>query len=68
MLGIRNGPAYVVETSDASLRRLDVEAIDLYYLHRRDVSAPKAEVVGANIRACGAGKVRHLGLSETREP
>lgn len=60
----RNDPNYVWQAADASLSRLGVETIDLYYLHRRDVAVPIEEVVGAMAELVTAGKVRHLGLSE----
>ncbi|MFB7615252.1 aldo/keto reductase [Kitasatospora sp. NPDC056181] len=62
--GIRNDPAYVHAAVDASLRRLGVDVIDLYYMHRRDPAVPLAESVGAMAELVKAGKVRHLGLSE----
>ncbi|MEV4637196.1 aldo/keto reductase [Actinoplanes sp. NPDC049548] len=60
----RGDVAYVRQACDASLRRLGTDVIDLYYLHRRDVSVPLAETVGAMAELVRAGKVRHLGLSE----
>jgi aryl-alcohol dehydrogenase-like predicted oxidoreductase len=60
----RNGPAYVHESVDASLTRLGIDVIDLYYLHRRQVTVPIEETVGAMAELVTAGKVRHLGLSE----
>jgi aryl-alcohol dehydrogenase-like predicted oxidoreductase len=57
-------PAYVREACEASLRRLGVDCIDLYYLHRVDQSTPIEETVGAMARLVEDGKVRHLGLSE----
>ncbi len=62
--GTRNDPAYVKSAVDASLRRLGIEVIDLYYMHRRDPNVPLAESVGAMAELVQAGKVRHLGLSE----
>ncbi|MFJ5117825.1 aldo/keto reductase [Kitasatospora sp. NPDC088548] len=62
--GIRNDPAYIRAAADASLRRLGVDVIDLYYMHRRDPDVPLAESVGAMAELVRAGKVRHLGLSE----
>ncbi len=61
---VRNDPAYVRQAVDASLGRLKVDVIDLYYLHRRDVTVPIDEVVGAMAELVALGKVRHLGLSE----
>ena len=57
-------PARVLEACDASLRRLDVTYIDLYYLHRADPQVPIEDTVGAMAQLVRAGKVRHLGLSE----
>lgn len=57
-------PEYVSQACDASLRRLDVETIDLYYLHRTDPDIPIEETVGAMAQLVTQGKVRHLGLSE----
>lgn len=57
-------PEYVAQACDASLRRLGVETIDLYYLHRVDPEVPVEETVGAMARLVEHGKVRHLGLSE----
>ncbi|MFF7632027.1 aldo/keto reductase [Kitasatospora sp. NPDC008050] len=61
---IRNDPGYIRGAVDASLRRLGIEVIDLYYMHRRDPNVPLAESVGAMAELVQAGKVRHLGLSE----
>jgi aryl-alcohol dehydrogenase-like predicted oxidoreductase len=55
---------YVPAACDASLRRLGVDHIDLYYAHRRDPAVPVEETVGAMAALVEAGKVRHLGLSE----
>ena len=63
-LGIRGDAAYVREACDASLRRLGVETIDLYYQHRVDPDVPIEETVGAMAELVAAGKVRWLGLSE----
>ena len=63
-LGIRGDAAYVREACDASLRRLGVEHIDLYYQHRVDQEVPIEETVGAMAELVAAGKVRYLGLSE----
>lgn len=62
--GVRGDAAYVRESVEASLRRLDVDVIDLYYMHRRDVTVPIEETVGAMADLVAEGKVRHLGLSE----
>ncbi|MGW9174749.1 aldo/keto reductase [Streptomyces decoyicus] len=61
---IRGDAAYVREACDASLRRLGVDHIDLYYQHRVDPGIPIEETVGAMAELVAAGKVRHLGLSE----
>jgi len=63
-LGISGRPEYVLEACDASLRRLGVDTIDLYYQHRVDPNTPIEETVGAMARLVEAGKVRYLGLSE----
>lgn len=57
-------PEYVRAACDASLRRLGVETIDLYYAHRLNPAIPAEETVGAMAELVRAGKVRHLGLSE----
>src|SRR5213594_100839 len=57
-------PEYVRASCDASLKRLGVETIDLYYQHRVDPTVPVEETVGAMAELVKAGKVRHLGLSE----
>ncbi len=57
-------PEYVAKACDASLERLGVEQIDLYYQHRVDPDTPIEETVGAMAELVRAGKVRHLGLSE----
>ncbi len=62
--GINGRPEYVREACDASLRRLGVEQIDLYYQHRVDPSVAIEETVGAMADLVRAGKVRYLGLSE----
>jgi aryl-alcohol dehydrogenase-like predicted oxidoreductase len=62
---IPNGsPAYVRRACDASLQRLGVDYIDLYYLHRTDPTVPIEDTVGAMAELVALGKVRHLGLSE----
>lgn len=63
-LGVRGDPAYVKECCDASLKRLGVDHIDLYYQHRVDPKTPIEDTVGAMAELVKAGKVRHLGLSE----
>ncbi|MFF8604860.1 aldo/keto reductase [Streptomyces sp. NPDC015346] len=62
--GIRNDPAYIRKAAEASLRRLGVDTIDLYYMHRRDPAVPLAESVGAMAELVREGKVKQLGLSE----
>ena len=64
MVGINGSPDYVRSACDASLQRLGVDHIDLYYQHRVDKSVPIEETVGAMAELVEAGKVRHLGLSE----
>ena len=63
-LGINGSPDYVRSACDASLQRLGVDHIDLYYQHRVDRSVPIEETVGAMSELVEAGKVTHLGLSE----
>jgi aryl-alcohol dehydrogenase-like predicted oxidoreductase len=63
-IGINGRPDYVRSACDASLARLGVDHIDLYYQHRVDTSVPIEETVGAMKELVEAGKVRHLGLSE----
>ncbi|HEX8085923.1 MAG TPA: aldo/keto reductase [Solirubrobacteraceae bacterium] len=62
--GIRGDAEYVRQACDASLQRLGVETIDLYYQHRVDPQVPIEETVGAMAELVEAGKVRYLGLSE----
>ncbi|WP_449278128.1 aldo/keto reductase [Leucobacter sp. GX24907] len=57
-------PEYVRSACEASLRRLGIDTIDLYYLHRPDLTVPIEETVGAMAELVQQGKVRHLGLSE----
>ncbi|MGP3771982.1 aldo/keto reductase [Streptomyces sp. SDT5-1] len=61
---INNDPAYIRTCIDASLQRLGVDSVDLYYMHRRDPKVPIEESVGAMAELVTAGKVKHLGLSE----
>jgi aryl-alcohol dehydrogenase-like predicted oxidoreductase len=61
---ISGKPDYVKQACDASLKRLGVDVIDLYYQHRVDPATPIEETVGAMADLVRAGKVRHLGLSE----
>ncbi len=63
-LGIKGTPEYVRSACDASLKRLGVDHIDLYYQHRVDPKVAIEETVGAMAELVKAGKVRHLGLSE----
>ena len=63
-LGVRGDPQYVRDCCDASLKRLGVETIDLYYQHRVDPKTPIEETVGVMAGLVKAGKVRYLGLSE----
>ncbi len=63
-LGINGRPEYVAQACDASLRRLGVETIDLYYQHRVDPNTPIEDTAGAMARLVQQGKVRYLGLSE----
>ena len=63
-LGIRGDAEYVRGACDASLQRLGVDTIDLYYQHRVDPKTPIEETVGAMAELVPAGKVRHIGLSE----
>ncbi len=62
--GVNGRPEYVRSACDASLKRLGVETIDLYYQHRVDKTVPIEETVGAMAELRAAGKIRHLGLSE----
>jgi len=62
--GVSGRPEYVRQACDASLARLGVDHIDLYYQHRVDPSVPIEDTVGAMAQLVGAGKVRYLGLSE----
>ena len=63
-LGVRGDPEYVRSACEASLRRLGVETIDLYYQHRVDPNVPIEETVGEMVRLKEEGKIRFLGLSE----
>ncbi len=63
-VGINGRPEYVRAACDASLQRLGVDHLDLYYQHRVDQTVPIEETVGAMAELVAAGKVRHLGLSE----
>jgi aryl-alcohol dehydrogenase-like predicted oxidoreductase len=61
---IDNSPEWIREACDASLRRLQTDYIDLYFMHRRNADVPIEESVGAMAELVKQGKVRHLGLSE----
>jgi aryl-alcohol dehydrogenase-like predicted oxidoreductase len=63
-LGVKGDPEYVRSACEASLRRLGVEVIDLYYQHRVDANVPIEDTVGAMARLKEEGKIRFLGLSE----
>jgi len=62
--GVNGKPEYVRQACEASLRRLGVETIDLYYQHRVDPDTPIEETVGAMAQLVQEGKIRHIGLSE----
>ncbi|MFI1221047.1 MULTISPECIES: aldo/keto reductase [unclassified Streptomyces] len=66
--GVSNDPAYIRTSVEASLRRLNTDVIDLYYMHRRDPAVPFAESVGAMAELVQQGKVKQLGLSEVTGP
>jgi aryl-alcohol dehydrogenase-like predicted oxidoreductase len=68
MVGLDGRPENAKRVADASLKRLGVEVIDLYYLHRVDPDVPVEESVGAMGDLVRAGKVRHVGLSEVDAP
>src|SRR3546814_7988957 len=61
---VNGRPDYVIEACEKSLKRLGVEAIDLFYLHRVDPAVPVEDTMGAMAQLVRDGKVRHLGLSE----
>lgn len=63
-LGINGNPKYVKDACDASLKRLGIDVIDLYYQHRVDANVPIEDTVGAMADLVKEGKVRYLGLSE----
>ncbi len=63
-MGVNGRPEYVAQACEASLMRLKVDAVDLYYLHRVDPNVPIEDTVGAMGRLVEQGKVRYLGLSE----
>jgi aryl-alcohol dehydrogenase-like predicted oxidoreductase len=64
--GVDGSPNYIAQACEASLKRLGVEVIDLYYQHRVDPAVPVEETVGAMARLVEAGKIRWLGLCEAR--
>src|SRR5215469_3175966 len=64
--GVDGRPAYIAQACEASLKRLGVETIDLYYQHRVDPAVPVEETVGAMARLVEEGKVRFLGMCEAR--
>jgi aryl-alcohol dehydrogenase-like predicted oxidoreductase len=64
--GVDGSPAYITQACEASLKRLGVDVIDLYYQHRVDPAVPVEETVGAMARLVEQGKVRYLGLCEAR--
>jgi aryl-alcohol dehydrogenase-like predicted oxidoreductase len=59
-----SSPDYIHQACDASLKRLGVDTIDLYYQHRVDPNVPIEDVIGAMVELKNAGKIRHIGLSE----
>jgi aryl-alcohol dehydrogenase-like predicted oxidoreductase len=63
-LGVSGKPDYVTQACDASLRRLGIDAIDVYYQHRVDPATPIEDTIGALADLVRAGKVKHIGLSE----
>ncbi|NJD11243.1 MAG: aldo/keto reductase [Gemmatimonadetes bacterium] len=64
--GVDGRPEHILAACEASLRRLNTDRIDLYYLHRADPAVPIEESVGAMARLVEEGKVRYLGLSEVQ--
>jgi aryl-alcohol dehydrogenase-like predicted oxidoreductase len=64
--GVDGSPAYIAQACEASLKRLGVDVIDLYYQHRVDPAVPVEETVGAMAKLVEQGKVRYLGLCEAR--
>ncbi|MDB5804480.1 MAG: aldo/keto reductase [Betaproteobacteria bacterium] len=64
--GVNGKPEYVIEACEASLKRMGVEVIDLYYVHRIDPSVPIEDTVGAMAKLVQQGKVKHLGLCEAK--
>ncbi|MFD4342844.1 aldo/keto reductase [Streptomyces anulatus] len=66
--GVSNDPAYIRTAVEASLRRLNTDVIDLYYMHRHDPAVPFAESVGAMAELVRQGKIKQIGLSEVTGP
>ncbi len=64
MVGVDSRPAHIRESVEGSLKRLNVETIDLLYQHRVDPAVPVEEVVGTMADLVKEGKIRHIGLSE----
>ena len=62
--GVNGKPEYVQSSCEASLKRLNTDVIDLYYLHRRDLNTPIEETVGAMAKLIEQGKIKSIGLSE----
>jgi aryl-alcohol dehydrogenase-like predicted oxidoreductase len=63
-VGVNGRPDYVLQSCDASLKRLGVDVIDLYYQHRVDPKTPIEDTIGAMAKLVQAGKIRYLGMSE----
>ena len=63
-LGLDSRPEHIKQVAEASLKRLKIEAIDLFYQHRVDLDVPIEDVAGAVKDLIQAGKVKHFGLSE----
>ena len=63
-MGVNGSPDYVRQCCDASLKRLGIDVIDLYYQHRVDLNVPIEDTIGAMAELVRAGKVRYLGMSE----
>jgi aryl-alcohol dehydrogenase-like predicted oxidoreductase len=66
--GVNGRPEYIRQACEASLKRLGIETIDLYFQHRVDTTVPVEDTVGAMARLVQEGKVRHIGLSEAAVP
>ncbi|MEU0355733.1 aldo/keto reductase [Streptomyces cyaneofuscatus] len=66
--GVSNDPAYIRTAVEASLRRLNTDVIDLYYMHRHDPAVPFAESIGAMAELIQQGKIKQIGLSEVTGP